>query len=247
MLHVVICDDTPDQLQGIVTAAERFFAAHPSCEYEIATFSSSVALLDSLDRTGECDIALLDICMPGILGTEAAREIRRRYSKTELIFLTTSDEYAVDAFALKAAHYLLKPFTQAQFDVAMERAMAHFAESAPKAIFIRAEGGELYSVDLLDLLYIESVGHNLNVHTTRQMLVESRRSLSRLLEELNALSPGQFVSPYKGYIVNHKAINSIKKDRIILKDQSVIPIPKRGYRAVQDAYFDYMFSGGGQK
>ncbi|MDR3601423.1 MAG: response regulator [Desulfosporosinus sp.] len=52
---------------------------------------------------------LLNIGMPGIVGTQVAAEVRKRKDKSEVIFLTTSDEFAVDAFALKATHYLAKP------------------------------------------------------------------------------------------------------------------------------------------
>lgn len=63
---------------------------------------------------------LLDICMPGLLGTDIAREVRQRKDKTEIVFLTGSDEFAVEAFTLKAAHYLVKPFSQDEFDEALE-------------------------------------------------------------------------------------------------------------------------------
>lgn len=247
MIHIAICDDTPQQLKLIQIAAERFFATRMGCEHKVSTFLSAEALLDYLNQSGGCDIALLDICMPGMLGTEAAAEMRSHHHRTEIIFLTTSDEYAVEAFALKAAHYLIKPFTQTQFDEAMKRALSHLADGAPKTISIRAESGEIYTIDIADILYIESLKHSLSVHLKAQTIIEFRRSLARLLEELEKLSPGQFVSPYKGYIVNHRAIRSIEKDKIVLNDQSVVPIPKRGYRAVQDAYFDYLFAEKGGK
>lgn len=247
MLHIVICDDDNRQNQLIQAATEKYFAVHTQLDRRITVFSGSMQFLDHLDQSGVCDIALLDICMPGMLGTDVAREIRRRHDKTEIIFLTTSDEYAVDAFALKATHYLMKPFTQAQFDEAMDRAVARFSDRAPKQIAIRSEDGKLYNLDLDDILCIESQGHGLAVVTKERTVCECRRSLSRLLEELERLSPAQFISPYKGYIVNQKAIRTIEKDRILLKNGSRIPIPKRGYRELQNTYFDYMFGEGRAK
>ena len=179
--------------------------------------------------------------MPGILGTEVAKEIRRRHDKTELIFLTTSDEYAVDAFRLKAAHYLLKPFTQTQLDEAMDRAIKSFTGAA-RRVCIRADSGELYNLELDDLFYVESQGHSLTVYARGQTLSESRRSLSRLQEELCRLSPGQFISPYKGYLVNLKAVTSITRERITLRCGATIPIPRREYKALQDQYMDYIFT-----
>ena len=241
MLKIFLCDDNAEQLREIYTAANCYFSRYEERQAELECFSGSLAFLDALDRSGGCDIALLDICMPGMLGTSVAREIRRRQDKTEIIFLTTSNEYAVDAFALKAAHYLMKPFTQEAFDEAMDRAVNHFAAGQPKNITIKAEGGEVYRVELGDILYIESEDHGLAVYTKDRTLREGRRSLARILEELEALSPRQFLSPYKGYIVNQRAILTLEREAIVLRNHVKIPIPKRGYKELKNLYFDYIF------
>lgn len=244
ILNISICDDRPEQRTKIHTAVTEYFKTHLEWKMEVRSFDNSLLFLESLEKTGGCDIALLDICMPGILGTEVAREIRKRRDKTEIIFLTTSDEYAVDAFVLKAAHYLMKPFTQAQFDEAMDRAMLRFADSLVKTIVIKPEGGGAQAVDVNKILYIESQKHLLTVYTQDGSCTEGRRSLARLLEELEKQSPGQFISPYKGFIVNQKAIQTIEKEQILLRSGHRIPIPKRGFRELQNIYFDYMFSRG---
>ena len=53
---------------------------------------------EAFDTSGCPDIALLDICMPGMLGTELARDILRFSENTDIVFLTTSSDYAVDEF-----------------------------------------------------------------------------------------------------------------------------------------------------
>ena len=244
-MKIAICDDSCDQLAEIRTAAKHYFSTNPEWEAQIAVYDNSFLFLESLDQTGGVDIALLDICMPGLSGTEIAKEIRRRKDKTEIVFLTTSDEYAVDAFALKAAHYLLKPFSQPQFDEAMDRAMLPFRSGRVKNLMIKPEGGGTQAIDISDILFIESRGHIQTVHTTNGITTEGQRSLSRLCEELEKLSKGQFISPYKGYVVNLKAIRAIEPEQIILRRGDHIPIPKRGYRELQNTYFDYMFSTAG--
>ena len=241
MLHIAICDDNPDQLAFIFSCAQAYFSARAEHEVHITQFDNSLLFLENLDKCGGCDIALLDICMPGILGTDVAKQIRARRDMTEIIFLTTSDEYAIDAFSLKAAHYLLKPFTIAQFDEAMNRAMARFSNGLVKTVVIKSEGRVIRMVDINDILYIESRGHILTIYTKVGPCTEARHSLSRLEEELHKLSPGQFISPYKGYIVNQKSIRVIEREHILLCSGDCVPIPKRGFREIQNAYFDYMF------
>lgn len=244
MLRIAVCDDRADQLALIRAALFAYFEPRGE-QPEVSAFDNSLLFLERLSQAGGWDIVLLDICMPGILGTDVAREIRRRRDKTEIVFLTASDEYAVDAFALRAAHYLVKPFTQAQFDEALDRAVARFESGRGKNLIVKPEGGGAQMVDIGEILYIESQRHILAVHTITGSLTEGRRSLSRLLEELEKLSPGQFVMPYKGYVVNRRAIEAIEPEQLLLRGGARVPIPRRSYREFSDAWFDYMFSGKG--
>ena len=64
-----------------------------------------------------------------------------------------------------------------------------------------------------------------------------------LHNHLESLSKDQFINPYKGFIVNQKAISVIENDKIILKSGVKIPIPRRTFHVIKQAYFDYMFGG----
>ncbi|WP_278389783.1 LytR/AlgR family response regulator transcription factor, partial [Acidaminococcus fermentans] len=140
MLHIAICDDQADQIQKIRTAAETYFLTRNE-RVEYQTFSNAFAFTDAIDKGSIFDIVLLDVCMPGILGTDVARELRDHHSRAEIIFLTTSDEFAVEAFEVKATDYLLKPFTQAQFSKAMDRAIAYIRQRNSAKVIFRLVGG----------------------------------------------------------------------------------------------------------
>ncbi|MEF9973527.1 MAG: LytTR family DNA-binding domain-containing protein [Clostridia bacterium] len=244
-MKVAICDDQIEQLKLLKQAAVCYAHRRADLDMVISEYDNALVLLEELSQSGDCDVALLDICMPGMMGTDVAREMRQRKSQTEIIFITFSSEFAVDAFALGAAHYLIKPFAQAQFDEAMDRAVAHIAENRTKRIYFRAESGTIQSVNLSDILYIESSDHSQSVYLKDGTCTEARRSLARLLEELEKRSPGQFFCPYKGYIVNQASICAIEPEWILLSDGCKIPIPKRGFRELKKQYFDYLFRDGG--
>ena len=242
MLRIAICDDLPDQQAQIKSAAAQYFSAHPDAQPVFSTYGNPLLFLESLDKAGGFDILLLDVCMPGIDGIQVAQEIRRRKEKSEIIFLTTSDEFAVDAFALKAAHYLVKPFTQSQFDEAMDRVMAHFAGDAPRHITFYTEGGVLRTVNVEDILYIESSGHQQIAHLERESCTEMRRSLFRMQEELDKICPGQFSSPCKGYLVNQKAIRTVGPKELHLRTGCTVPLARGAFHEFSDHYFAYLFS-----
>ncbi len=58
------------------------------------------------------DLALLDIDMPGMNGIQLAAAIKAKHPDTAILFLTGYAQYAVDAFAVRASGYLLKPVTK---------------------------------------------------------------------------------------------------------------------------------------
>lgn len=241
MIRIAICDDETAQIALFHTAAAQWFVAHPAWDVEILTFTSPLLFLESLYKNGGFDIVLLDICMPDLLGTDVAQEIRRRKDRTEIIFLTNSSEYAVDAFALRAAHYLIKPITKARFDEAMTRVMAQFDANVPRILSVKGENGEYRCVDIDEIQYMESRGHAIQFHLNTETCTEARRSLARLWEDLEKLSPGEFIVPYKGFLVNQRAIVTIDSRCIRLSCGAEIPIRRGDFRDIQAKYVSYRF------
>ena len=179
--------------------------------------------------------------MPGILGTEVANEMREKKYHAEIIFLTTSDEFAVEAFALKAVHYLVKPVRQELFDIAMDRALEKIKQCHSGKIIFRLVGCGIQIEEVDHIAYVESDGHVQRVFLTDGTSLDSRQSLTSLLNTLECIVPGQFVLPGKGFIVNQKAIHVIKSNYIEIQGKE-IPIAKRKYRQFQEGYFRYIFS-----
>lgn len=240
MIQVAICDDENCQIEEIKRATEKYFSRkNESVDYSI--FQNAFLLLEEFEKKGGFDIVLMDICMPGILGTEAAAEIRKRRDKTEIIFLTTSKEFAIEAFSLHAAHYLVKPFTQDQFDGAMDRAMFGYNKKRSSKVILKLIGGGMRVISIDDILYIESAAHIQNIHLNTDTCIKVRQSQMQMLDLFNNIAPGQFVSPYKGYIVNQKEIRTIKTGCIEMCNGKEIPLVKHEYRQFQKDYFTYIF------
>ena len=75
---------------------------------DVESFMEPVEALEYLD-SAKADLALLDIDMPEMGGIELASNIKKRCPNIKIIFLTGYSEYAVDAYAMHATGYLLKP------------------------------------------------------------------------------------------------------------------------------------------
>lgn len=238
-MRIAICDDLPEQVEKIKTATIEYFnKQHQHVDIEV--FHQAFALLDAFHEKG-FDLVLLDIVMPGLLGTDVAREIRTASNKTEIIFLTTSGEFAIEAFEVNASHYLLKPIKPDLFKKAMDRVMTKRDHNSSKLIHFKGPKGIVQTINKDMISYIEANAHHQFVHLLDATQVETVQTLSELFLDLNQLSPGQFITPFKGYIVNQHAIASIESDQLILKSGIHIPIARRTFHAIKKNYFDYMF------
>jgi DNA-binding LytR/AlgR family response regulator len=240
-MKIAICDDDIKQLDLIKMAVENYIKEHGEQNFDIECFDDPCVFLQQYEKSGGYDIVLLDICMPDILGTEVARKIRKRQDKSEIIFLTTSSDYAVEAFALKAAHYIIKPFTTEQFFEAMDRAAQKFKNRQIKKISLKLRNGEVRIVELDEIMYVESYLHSQNVCLKNGECIETRQTMAGLSCLFDEAAKGQIISPYKGFLVNQKSIRNIASNKIILKNGKEIPVVKRNLSAIKEAYFNFAF------
>ncbi|MCR5331511.1 MAG: response regulator, partial [Lachnospiraceae bacterium] len=120
MIKIVIADDEPIEKAVVKKILEAAFTENvevfPACNGREAV---------DIWREKKCNIAVLDISMPGINGLEAAEMIRRDDDKCVIIFLTAFDEfdYAQKAIRVRALDYLLKPVSEQELIAVVEEAI----------------------------------------------------------------------------------------------------------------------------
>ena len=120
MKRVLIADDEPIERMIVSRTVEKYFS-------EELTVVSAANGREAVEQffAGDCQIALLDIEMPGMNGLEAAEQIRKRDKNCSIIFLTAFDEfnYARRAIAVRAMEYLLKPVEDQELVAVLEEAV----------------------------------------------------------------------------------------------------------------------------
>ena len=112
-MKIAICDDNRQELSHILSLLDNY-QAKQNLAFTICPFHNSRDLADTLSGT-RYDLFLLDIIMPDITGMELARKIRSFDKSADIIFLTTSPEYAVESYTVKATNYLMKPIVPERF------------------------------------------------------------------------------------------------------------------------------------
>ncbi len=233
-MKIAVCDDNLQDLEAF-TAILSAYGKKTGSILHMNTFSSADSLLRTLENGGKFDVIFLDILMPGINGIEAARELRQSDGDTELVFLTTSKDFALDAFSVKAKDYLVKPLTEATLFRLLDDLTAKLDDSDAILIDSKKTLRKLHP-DRIE--YCEVKGHNIFWNLRSGAVLESRNSIFET-EKLLARS-GFFIRVHRSFIVNLHCISSFNRDSYTIELESLtrIPVPKAKFPSVLGQYLN---------
>ncbi|MDR7335959.1 LytTR family DNA-binding domain-containing protein [Roseateles asaccharophilus] len=223
--------------------ARRLLAEYLRCHADITLVAEADNGLDAARAITELkpDLVFLDIQMPKLTGLEVLELTGRRDG---VIFTTAYDQHAMRAFELHAVDYLLKPFSQARFDAALERARRLREQPSPglerllpKAALTRVlvrdgDGMQVLLVD--DIAYIEAQADYVAFHAHGREHLKPQR-ISELETQLD---PARFVRVHRSFIINLAALQGLEKtdsDAFIarMKNGKRIPISRSGYEKLR--------------
>jgi two-component system LytT family response regulator len=138
MLKVLVVDDEPAARERL----SRLLAAHPTLQV-VGEAADGISCLEQV-RSTRPDVLFLDIEMPGCSGLEVAASLPA--GDPRIVFCTAYDQYALDAFDLRAVDYLLKPVQRHRLEETVRRLSAPAPALAPLPAPTRflARDGERY-------------------------------------------------------------------------------------------------------
>ena len=231
---VGICDDLEEERLTLARMV-RAYAQKRGKAVNLRLFSSGMELLDAVMGSGSVQILFLDIFMPRLSGIEVARQLRRTGVNTSIIFATTSLDHGLDSFEVQAADYLVKPFQQEDVDQALDWCLEHLPEEM-RPLCIYAEGEER-EILLASICYIEVLGHQSHIHTTRQEFV-TRRGLDALESDLAC---PDFLRCHRSFLVNMNHIQRIEGSDFQMYGGALIPISTSNLARIRNDFIDWTY------
>lgn len=235
MLRIAICDDNEEFLQNTVDIIEKW-SEQGGISVEILRFNNGDDLITQ-NTLRHIDIVLLDIIMPLLNGMETAKELRKRDTAVNIIFLTSSPEFALESYDVKARGYLLKPVSHEKLMELLYDCCRSMDEELRKLV-LKTEFGyqKLY---YRDIEYIEAQNKIIIFYTKDGKRVETTEPLRSFESKLND-SEG-FFKCHRSYIVYIPNIDNFNASEITTKSGQHVPIARGCGKAFQEAYFAFMF------
>jgi DNA-binding LytR/AlgR family response regulator len=211
-------------------------AAHPEVEVvgEAATAKEAFALAGAIPY----DVVFLDVEMAGLSGLQVARLIADRPGRPVIVFVTAHERYAVEAFAVEAFDYLLKPVEPERLSRVVERLTQRTrpARSGVEKIPV-VSAGKTVLLDYDAVHYAEADGDYSRIHTyDRSYLCTS--SLRELEETLPA---EQFARIHRSHLVNLAKVTAVRRAgpdriRVALEDEerTELDVSRRQTKALRE-------------
>lgn len=230
-LHIAIVDDESIQI-GSMKALINQAANELGVSVRLNHFPSGEAFLFELEDLMPLDIVFLDIEMEQVDGLDVAKKIRETDKEMTIVFATAFAEYAVQGYEVQAMDYLLKPIKVDKIKQVIQR---HLTKQPviKKSITVESEG-ELVKLFLEEILYVEVIKRECEIHLTNQVVTVTR-SLKELTDQLS----DQFIQTHRSYLVNVAHINRLLKTDVELSNGQIVPVSRRMAKDVQETFIAY--------
>ena len=209
--------------------------------------ADGAAALDVVSRARP-DVVFLDVQMPGMNGIDVARALAERGEMPAVVFVTAYDQYAVRAFDVSAADYLLKPFdadrlgaalarvrqrrtgADAEMIGALHRMLSAARGTAAERVVVKVDGRHIF-LGADEIEWVEAVGKEVRVHANGTALTV-RESMTSLESRLD---PSRFVRVHRSAIVNRAHVREMqpwfKGDYVLILKRGTRVVTGRTYRA----------------
>ena len=234
-LFIAVVDDLQTERENILADLKRIFQNDPDYELHCVSYDSAEAFLDA---SPEVQIAFLDICMDGMNGIELARRLRGLDEKLLIIFVSTSSEYAFEAFPIHPFDYLIKPYPFARLEHVLKEAL-RVLNLDERKVSIRVARSTL-SVPVGSIVSAVSQGHRVVIAVAGAEPIQSIMTFSEV--EALLASEERFLPVNRGVLVNMDYARALSGDTLTMLDGSSFALRTKNRNQIVSRFSHYQLS-----
>lgn len=236
MLRIALCDDDQAQRELLANFLNHYLSSKDYAVELVEYVCGEPLAADYEGETAGYDLIFLDIFMGGIDGMQTARAIRRRDTGVSIIFLTTTPDYALEGYDVRAMGYLVKPLMLEKTAALLDYFLRAEYSGGQKTLLVR-EGVRGARIVYREILFVESRNSMLLVHTADG---QEHRVYRRLDEVEGELAGRSFLRCHQSYLVNLAYVRAAEKDSFVLESGVKIPLRRQMAKQLRESYFCYL-------
>lgn len=236
-MNIAVIDDSIDEARQLAGFIDTYFTDARICQQTVI-FNTASEFLQSW-HTDLFDLAFIDIFLKGEpAGIRIAESIHKEDSRCAIVFITSSLDFALKGFEVRALDYMVKPLRYGRFRQAMDyfrslprHKSSHYIEVKESRIMVK--------LPIDQILYTDYNNHYIQIHLPDKLVRTYMKfhEFSGLL-----LCYPQFLVCYRNCIINLDRVYSLEKTEFVLTTGEHIPITRNLRPQIHQQYADYQFS-----
>lgn len=244
MLRIALCDDDEKHLNQTAALLTAYLKARPRLNGQVECFQSGSALLAKAESAGDFDLYILDILMPGLNGIETSRLLRALGEGGEILYLTSSNDFAADSYDVRAFFYLLKPVEEAKLFQVLDDAVEKLSRRRTSAVVVNTATGPR-RILLERIRYVERVGRCLRYYCTDTTI--DTQSIRGSLREATAslLADRRFYLCGASFVLNFQHVSGVNGQAALLDNGQTVALPRTSATEFKKAWGSYWLEENG--
>lgn len=238
MLRIAICDDEEKQLHETAALVNSYLQSRPHLHGHTELFRSGGELLIRAE-SGECfDLYVLDILMPELSGIDTGRRLRALGDGGEIVYLTSSKDFAADSYDVRAFFYLLKPLEDMKLFEVLDGAVKKLIRRRSSAIVVTTADGPR-RILLEHIRYVERVGRCVRYFCT-DGTVDSQ-TIRVPFREITAplLADRRFYPCGASFVLNFQHVTGVSGQAALLDSGQTVTLPRTAATDFKKAWGNY--------
>ncbi len=221
MLKIAVLDNQEIYLE-IVEVITQKSMLDQGITYEISKYTSPENLLHDIKEDNKYDIYLLDVELPGTSGLEVARQIRKKYYDSIIIYITNYLEYAIEGYETNAYRYIPKKLLEEKLLEAY-RSICPEIERKTKEYYVIEKNHKLERISVEDIYYVKKAEKYILI-THKHGTSRERTTIAGFFGRVKRYD--SFVIVDRSYVVNILHVMSLKNQQLLLRNGEAIPVSK---------------------
>lgn len=238
MLRIALCDDEENQLNQAAAMLNAYLISRPDLSGQVELFHGGSSLLARMEEAGGFDLYVLDILMPELSGIDTGRRLRALGDGGEIIYLTSSNDFAADSYDVHAFFYLLKPVNEGKLFQVLDAAVENLKRRRNRAVVVTTPDGP-QRILLEHIRYVERVGRFIRYYCTDSTIDSQTIRITFREAVAPLLADRRFCLCGASFVLNFQHVAGVKGQSALLDNGQAVILPRTSATEFKKAWGNY--------